>query len=793
MAQAAPVCYHCGADCHPVHLQREEKDFCCEGCHTVYQIIHETGLKGYYDLNSHPGATGQKGDAGKYAFLEDESVISQLVEFREGTLCKVTFTAPDIHCSSCIWLLERLYKFREGILRSEVNFMRKEIYLTYDEAKISLRQVAELLAAIGYKPELSLARLEGGPQAKPDRSLWYKMGVAGFCAGNIMLLSFPEYLGLEELAFTRLFGYLNILLSLPVVIYSAQDYFRAAIAGLSKKHINIDVPISLGIVVLFLRSTLEILLDLGPGYLDSMAGLVFFLLIGKAFQRKTYDALSFERDYKSYFPISVTRLKKGEEEQIPLSKLQPGDRLLVRNGELIPADSLLLKGPGHIDYSFVTGESETVEKQAGELLYAGGRQEGGALEIEIIKEVSQSYLTRLWNNEVFQKEETEEIGRITSSVGKYFTLSIIAIAFIAGIAWFFVDPANALNVFTAILIVACPCALALSSPFTFGNTLRIFGRNGFFLKGAGVVETLARAKRIVFDKTGTLTQNGNSQVRFVGEELSDTDNLALKALFHQSQHPLSRELTRHLAGDKLPSTEEYQEIQGQGLQARIGGILWQAGSATFVGTPTETQAGQGSQVWVRKGETILGKFLLVHPYRHGIEEMVHSLEQDYRMSVLSGDNEREEARMKALFPAGTELRFRQSPEDKLAYIADLGTQGEGVIMVGDGLNDAGALRQSDAGISIAEDISAFTPASDAILGGASVARLGDFLAFAKTSMKVIYGSFVLSFLYNVVGLAFAITGNLSPLVAAILMPLSSVTIIVFTTVLTSTLARKKGL
>lgn len=291
-----------------------------------------------------------------------------------------------------------------------------------------------------------------------------------------MMLSLPEYLdakSLVEAEYRQFFSYLNLLLVLPVVLYASLDFYRSAWKGLRYKYLSLDLTISLGILIIFGRSLYEILSQTGAGYMDSLSGLVFFLLIGKWYQSKTYEALSFERDYNSYFPLAATQLKEGVEESVLLKELLPGDRILVRNQELIPADAILLKGEGKVDYAFVTGESEPVGKNSGDFLYAGGRQMGGMLEVEIQKPVESSYLTQLWNQEVFRKENSHKMSALVQQLGLRFTFFILLLSIATAAFWYFVDPANIWNALTAVLIVACPCALALVIPFAFGNTLPV--------------------------------------------------------------------------------------------------------------------------------------------------------------------------------------------------------------------------------------------------------------------------------------------------------------------------------
>ena len=284
-----------------------------------------------------------------------------------------------------------------------------------------------------------------------------------------------------------------------------------------------DIPIALGIISIFLVSSWEIFSVTGAGYFDSLGGLIFFLLLGKTFQQKTFDHLSFERDYKSYFPIAVTRKNKDQEENIAFNKIEVGDRLIIHNEEIIPADSLLLNSHTHVDYSFVTGESTPIKKVAGEIIYAGGKQKGGVIEVEVTKKPSQRYLTQLWNKHQDQ-HTSNSLDLLSNKVSKYFTIVVLGIAFLAAAYWLPAGMEKSLHVFTSVLIIACPCALALSIPFTMGNATRILGNNKFYVKNLSVIEDITTIDYIIFDKTGTLTEVNKSKIEFKKSLLTALDN-----------------------------------------------------------------------------------------------------------------------------------------------------------------------------------------------------------------------------------------------------------------------------
>lgn len=784
-------CFHCGLEVvKDEEILFDEKSFCCNGCKTVYEIFSLNDMTCYYDFEKSPGATPLD-ISGKYDFLDNESIVSKLLEFQEDKTAIVSLNIPHIHCSSCIWILENLQKLQKGISTSQVNFPQKKVRITYNPEEVSLKDIVHLLSSIGYEPYISLENYETGKN-NVDRSLTYKLGLAFFCFGNIMLLSFPEYFEVKEFwldTYKPFFRWLIFALSLPSFLYSASGYYVSAYKSIKSGMLNIDIPIALGIIIFFIRSTFDIVMDYGSGFFDSLTGLIFFMLLGKMFQIKTYSFLSFERDFKSYFPIAITRINADtSEESVPIYDVEKGNRLLIRNQELIPVDGILISEKAEVDYSFVTGEAIPITKKSGDKVFAGGKQIGKVIEMEVLHSVKQSYLTQLWSNDVFQKNVEQKHKSITDSISHYFTPILLLIAFAGFGYWIFIDANTAFNVFTAVLIVACPCALALTAPFTMGNVLRIMGKKKFYLKNALVIEQLAKVDTLVFDKTGTITTNVKSNISFEGTELSRDNLVILKSVLRASNHPLSRMLYDFLPESKRLKMNDFQEITGKGIQATLEGVLVQVGSADFVGK-TEEYSIQQTSVHIKIDEIYCGKYIFNNHYREGLATLFEELNQNYQIKVVSGDNEGERSSLEKLLPKGTELVFNQKPEQKLEYIKKLQESGRNVMMVGDGLNDAGALAQSNIGISISENVNVFSPACDAILDAREFKKLSYFLKLSKKSITTIKMSFALSIIYNIIGLAFAITGNLLPLVAAIIMPLSTVTIVSFVTIVSNFYAK----
>ncbi len=804
-------CTHCGEPCEEELISSGDNSFCCHGCQTVYELLSESGLSSYYSLDKDtPGISMRKAKKSKeFAHLDDPAVGQKLLDFNDGKQARVTLRLPQIHCSSCIYLLENLHKLEKGVKQVEVFFDRREASIHFDIQNLPLSRLAGLLSGIGYEPDLSLDHLSEKKQKHNNRPLLLKIGIAGFAFGNIMLFSLPEYLagpgGIDQ-QFLKLFGGLNIILALPVFFYSSLDFYKPAITSIRQRQWSMDIAISLGIIAMFSRSLYEIFSGYGVGYMDSFTMLVFFLLVGRLFQQKTYDSLSFDRDFKAYFPLSVIRLtESGEEESVAATRIETDDKIVIRNGELVPADSILLETEAWLDYSFVTGESEPIHVTKGELVYAGGRNVKTSALFKTVKPVSSSYLTRLWNNETFRKPKAEGLHSTSARFSRYFSPAILGIATLAALYWLPNEPGLAINAFTAVLIIACPCAIALSAPFTLGWATKIMGKNKIYLKNSEVTEQFAVINSVVFDKTGTLTHRNQSDVAFRGRNLDQDEIRLLLSSLHENTHPLGRTIYNHLKkGVETPVQElllhpdSYTEESGKGTETIINENTVRIGSAKWVGAGEEvnnTDSADASRVYVSIDGIIPGYFELANQYRTGMNELVGNLRNSVGENVylLSGDNDREQKNLAPVFGNEGQLRFRQTPHDKLAFIEGLRAGKAEVLMIGDGLNDAGALRSSTVGISLAEDTSSFTPASDVIMEAGSLRLLDRVLGFSKKAITIIYISFGISLLYNIIGLSYAVTGTLSPLICAIIMPVSSISVIFFTTIATHWAAWKNGL
>ncbi len=780
------TCFHCGDTCLNDDLKLNDKNFCCNGCLTVYEILNQNGLDGFYNYEMDSRKRGGV-NKDKYEFLDNSEIEDKILSFQIENKSQLIIELPDIHCSACLYLLENIYKINPAILESKVNFLKKEATILFDNQNLSLRKLSELLDSIGYPPNYNLASIENSKK-KSNRTLYFQLAAAGFAFGNVMLFAFPDYLSGNTLDsnIREFLSYISLILS-PIVLYAGSDFFKSAWQGLKVKHINVDLPLSLGIIALFLRSAFEILTGIGMGYIDSLTGLIFFLLLGKVFQKKTYDRLNFENDFSSYFPLSV-QVKNKDRKYIALTELKAGDRIILKNGDIIPNNSILYSSKAFIDYSYVSGESNLIDIEKGGKLYAGGRIVGAMIEIDLLQDFDKEHLDRIWLGEK-KYDKNNVFSHLSDNAAKRFTFLIIFLSIGSFIYWYNIDIHTAWDALTAVLIIACPCALALTTPFTYGTAIRILASKGFFIKEANAVETISRTKQIVFDKTGTLTDTKHSKIEYFGDEISNENLSIIRAGVENSNHPLSKILFDFLKIEKA-EIDSFEEITGKGIIVKSGTNTIKIGSKGWLNF-NEVKDVNESSVFIEINDVFVGYFTFKQNYRNNIFEMISKLKTYAKIFMISGDNDFEKEFLINNLGKEIELKFNMLPDDKYKYINELKLSGFTTLMIGDGLNDSGALNNADVGISVSNDASSFTPGSDAIIDGDKLSKLDSYLNFIKSTRKVVIFSFIISFLYNIVGLSFAITGNLSPLVAAILMPLSSISIVLFTTISTIIISKLK--
>ncbi len=769
------TCAHCGDPCSTEILDGDEA-FCCAGCRSVYVLLRDHDLCTYYDLGSNPGISMKKGAVRTdMEALDDPAIFRTFVEYSDLRFVRVRFTIPAMHCASCVWLLERLSSFDAGILHTETDVLRKTVRVDFDPAVTTLRSVAELLSSLGYEPLVK--PVATATDGRERRAIYQRLGVAGFATGNVMLFGIARYLAGDGLSssLTTMFSIFAVLLSIPVLVYSAAPWLRSAWAAIGRRALNLDVPVAIGILVLFFRSVADIVTGHGEGFLDSFNGLVFLLLVGRLFQQKAFDAVSFDRTYRSFFPLSVRVERNGSTPAVPVDDVVVGDVMVVRNGETIPCDGTVLSPVGYLDYGFVTGESLPIECTSGAAVFAGGKVVGTAIRIAATNIVSHGYLASLWERAT-PRIRISSLLTLSDTFGRWFTVVAMLLAAGGAIAQM-PDVHMAVNVLTAVLIIACPCALTLAAPVTLGTAMGRLGERGIYLRSVGVLLDLDRCSTIVFDKTGTLTKSMHG-LSYDGRSLADHEWMAVRSVAAQSMHPVSRSLAQAWPVDETVCATAH-EVAGRGMTGRAYGHDVVIGSSTLVeemcpdGRVDDTTDGAAH---IAVDGAYAGSIRLRSELREGISEMMGRLRERRSVRLLSGDGPRDRAMLLSMFD-DDEMSFGRQPADKVGHIDALRASGHTVLMIGDGLNDAAAMSAADTAIAVTDDTATLVPACDVIMNASALGELPALLRYARRMKNLIIATFCVSVVYNAVGLSLALGGMLTPLAAAILMPVSSLTVI----------------
>ena len=795
------ICHHCGLSADKGFTQNTHW-FCCGGCAQVYEFLSTHKLEQYYKLDLHAGSPIDANNAQALELLKDDKFVERYVVYRNAQRLKITWSVPNIHCRACVWLLEKLPQLEAGVLEARVDLMRKKIDIVIEAKEQLAFQTSQTLAKLGYTPNLHQLPGREEDHRQHHREEWLKIGVAGFCFGNVMLFSFPEYFGGEELTnnYEKLFRFLNFVLSLPVLLFCSKGILLSGVKSLRLGSIGVDFPIALGIVALFSWSSYEVFSGTGPGYFDSLCSLLFLMLIGRSFQRQSFQNLVFERDEHRFFPLAVTVVQDGVEKNIPLSELKSGQTYRMAHGSMIPTDSQLLSGEASLDYRLVSGESDLQKFSPGERIFAGGMQRGGRLELLALKEVHESSLARIWSHQD-TLDPVAGIENLLDRIAKVFTVVILILAVITFFIWKDTSLGRALELSCAVLIVACPCALALSAPLTLSAALRHLSKAGFYLKTAQFIEKFARIDTFVFDKTGTLTCVDRSQGMWMGKSNSKQQDMA-RACAQNSNHPIAQSIVNSGAPSHL-SCVDFQETPGCGMSAMVDGHHVKIGRRTWAldesspkaTTPPEAtrsdvkSASDSPQTVLVIDDVLVDDFAERLRWRPGVESILPRLSKLAELHLLSGDNDKDLPRCLKYF-APDNIHFYQSPLQKQEYIQQLRLKGKRVAMVGDGINDALAMKAADLGIAIPVGSGQFSPSSDIIVAENEFLHIEKFLSASKYSIKIVLVCVGISLTYNVFSLTAVMQGWISPLINAIIMPLSSFTVMAISVSLTALMASK---
>ncbi|MBK8014970.1 MAG: heavy metal translocating P-type ATPase [Deltaproteobacteria bacterium] len=824
-----PSCAHCGL---PVAVRsndtpegaEEQPLFCCAGCEAVYRFVHQEGLSIYYRLRDRPAPTATRtamtlassppplsssaplsalessssspGGDRTFAEMDDPVFHAHHVAVSPDGSHSTELYLEGVHCAACVWLVERALEREPGLREARLDYGRARLKLVFDPNVARLSKIARRLASLGYLAHaLGVGgRVSRGPS--DQRSLMVRAGVAAASAGNVMLMAFALYGGwLQGMApeYWHLFRWASLAVSLPAVTYAAMPFYRGAWAGLVHRTLHMDLPISLGILAGFLSGLINTFRGEGEVYFDSVTALVFLLLVGRILQlgqqrrvRESAELLG------QLVPTAAHRVETGGTRSVPLEALSPGDLVEVGVDERIPSDGVVESGHSSVDTSLLTGEPLPVVVGPEDVVFGGTVNREHPLCVRVTHAIRDARVARIAQMVAEAEQSRMPVVQLADRVARGFVAVVLAAAFATFAFWSWIDSVDVgVAHGVALLVVSCPCALALATPLALAAAIGKAARLGILVRSGAALEVLGtlRGGRVLFDKTGTLTEGRMNVVRWSSDDGVEAFVVAVEA---GTRHPVGRALVEYLRPRmdvEVPARAEGVVVTaGGGIEGVVGGHEVVVGSPPFVETRALADAFRLDEadawsrmgwtpVWVAMDGRVVGAAALDDALRPDARASIARLqEHGFTVEILSGDHARVVERVGAELGLAAEVcHGSKSPEAKRAHVERMRRDhDEPVVMVGDGINDAGALAASTVGIAVTGGAESCLRAADVFVQGEGVARVLDLVQGARRTVRVIRTNIIFSLAYNAFGATLAISGHLSPLIAAILMPLSSI-------------------
>ena len=786
LAPPRVACAHCGLTV-PEGLVEEDnpQQFCCSGCRAVWDLIHASGLERYYDLPERREAPVRPSGSA-FSEFDHEAFQALYVTRGSGGLSQTELYLEGVHCASCVWLVERVPLAIPGVAFAELDVTRSLVRLGWDPARTTLAAIARYLDALGYRahPHRGL-RTEQLRRAE-DRRMLVQIGVAGALAGNVMLVALALYAGWfsgMDAGTSRYFRWVSLALTAPSLLGPGRVFFRGAWASLRVRTLHMDVPVALALGAGFLRGAVNTLRDAGPVYFDGVAALVFLLLVGRFLQHRAQRAATSSAELLLSMAPSSARVREdagAAPREVPTEAVLPGMLLEVRAGETVAADGVIEQGRTSLDLSLLSGESRPVEAGPGDRVYAATVNRTGTLLIRVDATGEASRLGRLLKEVEAGARRRAPMVKLADRLTAGFVAVVLLLAVLTWAYWTRVNPSHALDNAIALLIVTCPCALALATPLAITVAVGRAAKAGILIKSGEALEALARPGVMFLDKTGTVTEGRTVLAEWVGPEWIKPLVLALEA---HSPHPLAAGFRDAWPAVPVPDASGVHSTGGGGVEGSVSGHRVALGSPAFVGArldrvaPPLPTSGDLTPVWIMVDGRLAARAGFGDPVRAEAPSVLANLRaRGMRLRLLSGDAPSVVAAVGARTGFGpADCRGGVSPEEKLAAV-EAAVRHEPVVMVGDGVNDAAAIARATVGVALRGGAEASLAAADVYLE-AGLAGLLPLVCGAERTLRVIRRNIAFSLLYNVAGATLAVTGIINPLIAAIMMPLSSLTVV----------------
>lgn len=795
------TCFHCGLDVPPkaaviAAFGGQQRQFCCHGCLSVCQTIFSAGLQSFYQKTPSGETLAPPPD------IPDELEAYDLPEVQEeyvtinGSQRTMHLLVEGIHCAACVWLIEQALQKRAGVLAADVNLTGKRLRLRWDQSQIKLSQLIHLLAQIGYSAVPFDPETAEGALARRHQDLIYRMAFAGFCMMNIMWVSIALYAGAADDEFRNWFHWIGMALATPTLFYSGYPFLRNAVIGLRHWHLTMDLPIAIGATATYAYSVYITLTGSTRGevFFDTVVNFIFVILIGRYLQAiSSRNALSATRRLLELQPKLATLVTDDGQRIVPIRMVKSGDVLLVKPGEKVPVDGVVINGDSAVDESMLSGESRPVVKKTGDQVVAGSVNGEGAFQVRAEAILRNTALARILQLMDEAQASKAPIQSLADRIVPWFVLITLLLASVTFIYWFQQDFEIALLAAASVLVVTCPCAFGMATPMSIAVASGVGAQRGILVKQGAALEALSSVDHVVFDKTGTLT-NGDLQLSLINpvDGHDEQSLLELAATVEQgSEHAIARAILRYSEERQIKPAvaSEFKALPGRGVTAvvagqdiQVGTLDWLQQTGLTISDYWQQQAQEAERqgiscVLVTRANKIMGLLGFSDYLREDAQQTVSDLlAQGIKVTVLSGDRQAVVAAVTAKL-GNVDRLAEVLPEDKQKCIRDLQHNGAKVAMVGDGINDSPALIQADVGIALAAGTDVSIESADIVLLNNQLSQVAEARQLAARTLRTIRQNIVLSISYNVIMVPLAMMALVSPLLAAITMPISSLLVI----------------
>ena len=783
----ASACFHCALpvidDRFTVNINGTAEAVCCPGCKAVAELIRDSGMSRYYDLRDapEPGVGKPEESAGEWEVFNREDMLDAFATVDNKRAESIVYVG-GMYCAACSWLIETTLSTLPGILDVSVNPVTHRLRLAFDRKTIGLGDVLATLAKLGYHPQPLAPESTAAPELLEQRTALKRLLVASLGMMQAMMFAVALYAGEFQgisADMERFLRLVSFFVTTPVVFYSARPFFSGAIRGVRARHPGMDLPVAIAIGGAYAASVWSTFYD-GPAvWFDSVAMFVFFLTVGRFLEmRARHRSIDRSVALSSILPNTVTRIDGDTESTIPANQLVTGDLVRIRAGEPIPADGRLVDGRSSVDEALLSGESQPLPKSPGDRLLAGSINLDREIRMQVNVTGVDTTLGTISRLSERARYTRPGFVRVADRVASYIVVAILVVSALVAIGWSIVAPERAFEITLSVLVVTCPCALALATPAAFAaagsrlSLLRLLVTNG------DAVEAISRATHVVFDKTGTLTRGRPHivETRSLNDDYSADELLAIAAAIESaSTHPLARAFE---SVTTEASAEDVETTVGQGVSGTVGGRRWHLGRAGFAARNGAVDADDDRlNVFLGDSESLYAVFVLDDELRHDARNTIATLrELGLGVTLLSGD--RQASVKRVADDLGVERYASEcSPQDKLERLAALQKDGEVVVMVGDGINDAPVLSGADASIAPAHSALLAQTSADVIMLGEQLMPVVTAIRVARQTLRIVRQNLGWAILYNITALPLAVAGLVPPWLAAIGMSFSSLIVV----------------